>query len=124
MADDRILLNGMRFHARHGVSDEERAEAQPFRVDLEVELDLRGPGASDRLEDTVNYSTLFATVREVMEGRQRHLLEALADEIAARVLSGFPVGAVRVRVTKLRPPIQGAALEGAAVEVYRRHAET
>ena len=120
MADDRILLNGMRFHARHGVSVEERAEAQPFRVDLEVDLDLRRPGVSDRLEDTVNYSDMFRTVREVMEGEPRHLLEALAEQIASRVLSGFPAEAVRVRVTKLRPPIKGAALEGTAVEVYRR----
>jgi dihydroneopterin aldolase len=120
MADDRILLSGMRFHARHGVSDEERAEAQPFRVDLEVTLDLRRPGASDRLEDTVNYSALFAAVREVMEGEPRHLLEALAEEIASRVLGAFSIEAVRVHVTKLRPPIKGAALDGAAVEVYRR----
>ena len=123
MADDRILLNGMRFHARHGVSVEERAEAQLFRVDLEVDLDLRRPGVSDRLEDTVDYSALFRTVRVVMEGGPRHLLEALAEEIASQVLSGFPVEAVRVRVVKLRPPIQGATLEGAAVEVYRRRGQ-
>ena len=113
----------MRFYARHGVSVEERAEPQPFRVDLEVVLDLRRPGASDRLEDTVNYSALFHMVREVMEGESRLLLEALAEEIASRILSGFPVEAVRVRVIKLRPPIQGATLEGAAVEVYRRRGQ-
>lgn len=120
MSQDRIILQGMRFDARHGVTEEERAQSQPFRVDLEAELDLRRPGTSDRLEDTVNYSQLFQTVREVMEGPPHSLLESLAEEITRRVLSGFPVQAVRVRVTKLRPPIHCAALEGAAVEVYRR----
>ena len=31
---DRITLRGMQFMGRHGVSDEERAEPQPFEVDL------------------------------------------------------------------------------------------
>ena len=44
---DRILLSRMRFEGRHGVTDEERAEPQPFEVDVELELDLQPAGIDD-----------------------------------------------------------------------------
>ncbi len=88
-------------------------------VDLAVELDLRGPGSSDRLEDTVSYSHLYRTVKLVMEGASRNLLEATAQTIADRVLTEFPVKGVRVRVKKPRPPIRGSVIDNAAVEIYR-----
>ena len=116
---DRIILEGMEFYGFHGANPEERALGQPYVVDLEVELDLRHPGGSDRLEDTVSYSHLYRTVKLVMEGESKNLLEAAAQTIADRVLMEFPVRAVRVRVKKPHPPIRGSAIDNAAVEIYR-----
>ncbi|MFQ5860662.1 MAG: dihydroneopterin aldolase [Dehalococcoidia bacterium] len=115
---DKIRLEGMQFSATHGATAEERQRVQPFLVDLEVELDLRGPATSDRLEETVSYTHLYRTVQEVLEGPPRNLLESLAGAIAQRVLEAFPVYSVRVSVKKTRPPIEGATLAGAAVELY------
>ena len=119
MPTDRIILEGMQFYGFHGVNPEERTLGQSYVVDLAVELDLRQPGASDRLEDTVSYTRLYRAVQEVVEGESRNLLEATAQAIASRVLAEFPVAAVRVRVKKPRPPIRGSVIDHAAVEVYR-----
>ena len=116
---DRIILEGMQFYGFHGANPEERALGQQYIVDLTVELDLAGPGASDQLEDTVSYTRLFRAVRAVMEGESKSLLEATAQEVANRVLKEFPVSAVQVRVKKPRPPIRGSVIENAAVEIYR-----
>ena len=116
---DRIILEGMEFYGFHGANPEERALGQSYVVDLEVELDLRRPGGSDRLEDTVSYSHLYRTVKLVMEGESKNLLEATAQTIADRVLAEFPVKGVRVRVKKPRPPIRGSVIDNAAVEIYR-----
>ncbi len=116
---DRIILEGMEFYGFHGANPEERALGQPYVVDLAVELDLRRPGGSDRLEDTVSYSHLYRTVKLVMEGESKNLLEATAQTIADRVLTEFPVKGVRVRVKKPRPPIRGSVIDNAAVEIYR-----
>ncbi|MSQ06458.1 MAG: dihydroneopterin aldolase [Dehalococcoidia bacterium] len=116
---DRIVLQGMQFYGYHGVNPEERALGQAYVVDLTVELDLRTPGATDRLEDTVNYSRLYRVVQEVVEGTPRNLLEAVAEGIASRLLGEFPVRAVQVRVKKPQPPIKGSVVEYAAVEIYR-----
>ena len=82
-------------------------------------MDLRRPGASDNLEDTVSYSHLYRTVKSVMEGESKNLLEAAARTIADLVLAEFPVKGVRVRVKKPRPPVRGSVIDNAAVEIYR-----
>ena len=119
MASDKIILEAMEFYGYHGGSPEERSLGQPFLVDMEAELDLSVAGKSDDRDDTVSYTHLYRVVREVMEEAPRNLLETLAEEIARRALESFPLQAVRVRVKKTRPPIKGALLSGAAVEVYR-----
>ena len=119
MVSDTIVLERMQFYGYHGGRSEERTLGQPFEVDLEAELDLRVAGKSDDLENTVNYTQLYKIVKEVMEGRPRNLLESLAEEIADRSLSAFPIDGIRVRVKKTRPPIQGSVISGASVEIYR-----
>ena len=116
---DRIILEGMQFYGYHGANPEERSLGQSYVVDLVVELDLLGPGMSDRLEDTVSYPQLYRTVQAVIEGESKNLLEATAQAVADRLLAQFPVKAVQVKVKKPRPPIRGSVIEYAAVEIYR-----
>ena len=107
----------MTFSGRHGVLPTERAEAQPFTVDVALEADLRPAGASDRLADTIDYTRAYEVVREVLEGEHRDLLEALAETIAGRLLDLDGVTAARVRVAK-RPPVAGE-FRAFAVEIER-----
>jgi 7,8-dihydroneopterin aldolase/epimerase/oxygenase len=119
---DRILLAGMEFFGRHGVSDAERAEPQQIDVDVELEVELASAGTSDDLADTVNYSRVFDACREIVEERSFKLLEAIAEAIAARVLADFPpVAAITVRVRKPGVPIDGR-LDYAGVAIERRRA--
>ncbi len=120
MSQDKIRLEGMVFYGHHGVAPAEREVGQRFVVDLEVERDLSVAGASDNLEDTVNYTQIYRAVKEIVEGPSHNLLESLAHDIARRVLEQLPMEAVRVGVKKPNPPIKGAVLSGASVEIYRR----
>ena len=116
---DRIELRAMRLSGRHGVLPVEAEQAQPFEVDVVLELDLAAAGASDDLGRTVDYGSIFAVARDVVEGPHAGLLETLAHRIAAGVLAAHPpVGAVTVRVRKMRPPLPGE-LAWAGVEVRR-----
>jgi dihydroneopterin aldolase len=118
---DKIILEGMTFYGYHGYSVEEQTLGQRFVVDLEVELDLRSAGAGDDIAETVSYAHLYRLLREVVEGHPRKLLEAVAEVIAGRVLGEFgSVMAARVRVAKFAPPIEGAVVGGARVEIYRQ----
>jgi dihydroneopterin aldolase len=116
---DRITLLGMQFMGRHGVTDDERATAQPFEVDLVLRLDLSKPAATDDLADTINYATLFDLARSVVEGSSFHLLEALAGAIGDAVLAAHPADEVEVRVRKPKAPLPGA-FETVEVRIRRR----
>jgi dihydroneopterin aldolase len=107
----------MRFQAVHGVLPDERTGPQPFAVDVEVSLDLGPAGRADRLDLSVDYGWIHRETEAVMMGPRRDLLEALAEEIASRLLRP-PAVRVRVRVKKLRPPLRDVA-GFAAAEVVR-----
>jgi 7,8-dihydroneopterin aldolase/epimerase/oxygenase len=117
---DRIELRGMSFQGRHGVRDEERAQPQEFKVDIRVEADLTAAGRTDRIEDTVDYRQLRAAAREVIEGPPHKLLEALAGEIADRILMLPRVQNVLVRIAKRPAGMQ--PIDAAAVRIYRTRA--
>ena len=110
---DRIVLEGMVFSGRHGVSDAERSRAQRFTVDIELEANLTRAATSDRIADTIDYRRVRAIAKEVIEGDAAHLIETLAGRIARKTLQVPRVVAVSVKVTK-RPasmrPIAGAAV--------------
>ena len=119
---DSISLANMRFRGHHGVLEHEREQSQPFEVDVELYLDLRAAGRSDELSETIDYRGVFDVSRSVVEGPSCSLIEALAERIAAGVLSlpgGEALSEVVVRVRKPEVDL-GGALDGAAVEIRRR----
>ena len=115
---DRIELRGLRATGIHGVLPEEQTRAQPFEIDLDISLDLRAAGASDALDDTVDYGSLGERAAAVVTGERFALLERLAARIAEVVLADGRVRAVAVTVRKLRPPVP-VDLATAAVRIER-----
>lgn len=116
---DRIVLHAMAFQGRHGVSAEERAEPQPFEVDVEMAMDLRPAGTEDDLERTADYSRAYEIAREVVESASFHLIEAIAEAVAHEILAEYPrLRDVTVRVRKMR--LRGRKLAYAGVEITRR----
>ena len=107
-----IELTGMLIHGFHGALDWEREQGQNFLFD--IELEVGEAGASDKLEDAVDYRDVAACVKEVSDGRTYHLLEALASAVADELVARFPVEGVSVRVRKpdvvLDPPVTFAAV--------------
>jgi dihydroneopterin aldolase len=115
---DRIELRGLRALGIHGLLAEEQARPQPFEVDLDIEADLSKAGASDRLDDTLDYGELAGRAAAVVTDEHHALLERMAERIAATVLEDERVRSVAVTVRKLRPPVP-VALDTAAVRVVR-----
>ena len=113
-----IELAGIELYGYHGVDAAERRDGQPFVFDVWLEVP-DGTGASDRIEDTIDYRRVAALVREISDGRAFHLLEALAGTLADSLIERFPVEAARVRVRK--PGVRlDPSVEYSAVTVERR----
>ena len=95
-----IRLEGLSVFGHHGARPYEKEAGQRLEVDLELEPADDRAEKSDRLADAVDYDLLNRTVREVVEGRSFHLLEALAAATAESVLERFAVRRVKVRIAK------------------------
>lgn len=103
----------------HGHNPEERQRAQPWEIDLDLEMDLSRAGATDELDDTSDYGAVCVAVERVVIGERHLLLEKLAQRIADTVLADTKVDAVTVNVRKVRPPVP-VDLDTSGVRIHRR----
>lgn len=99
-AGDRIYIR--RLHARCiiGIFPEERTEKQDVYLDITMHCDLRLPGASDVIEDTVDYKRVKKQVLSMVEHSECFLIEHLAEKTAAICLKEPKVDCVEVVIDK------------------------
>lgn len=102
----RVVLEGLEFHARHGVYGAEAELGARFVIDAE----LHWPFADlpDELGSAVNYAAAYSAIQEEVTGERHRLIEVLAGRIARRLLRDHPrLEAVTVRVHKPFAPLPG-----------------
>ena len=103
-----VALEGLRYHARHGVYDHERQFGGSYVVNvyltLRPEVALQA-GQTDQLKHTVDYSVVAKLIGEEM-AQPRYLIEALGHRIVLRLWDALQtqIVRVRVRVAKHDPP--------------------
>ena len=95
-----IRLEGLSVFGHHGARPYEKEAGQRLEVDLELVPTDERAESSDRLADAVDYDMLYRTVREVVEEKSFHLLEALAATVATTILERFAIRRVKVRIAK------------------------
>ena len=110
-----ITLEGMRFHAFHGVYDEERRIGGEYIVDVSVNTAIGRAASTDSLEHTINYETIFQICQLEMD-QPRQLIESVLQGIVERMKHQFAtMQGLRVRIRKLHPPL-GGRVDAAVVE--------
>jgi FolB domain-containing protein len=97
---DRIVVSDLVCRCVLGVEDWERRERQEVLVSLVLGVDLAAAGRSDRIEDALDYARLKKQVLAEVEASSFHLIEALAERIAAICLEDERVQEAQVRVEK------------------------
>src|SRR3981189_3027461 len=116
---DTIFITGVVIHARHGGMDHETEVGQRFVIDLELAIDLSDSSRTDRLVDTVSYSSVVTTATAAFKNANYKLLERAAGAVADAILAAFArIDAVKVTVHKPHAPI-AALFEEAGVVLIR-----
>jgi len=111
-----IHLSGLRFHAYHGVLDQERITGNDYVVDCRIKYNIDKAMTSDDLDDTISYADVFGIISQEMSVPSQ-LIERVCGRIGDRLFRRFPtVEAVSLKVIKKNPPM-GGDCEGAGVEV-------
>lgn len=100
-----IKLCRVGFEGRHGATALERKTTRKFEVDVEADFDALPGETSDRLADTVDYTTIADAIVSVGVGEPHRLLESLARRMVAMLRQRLPAARrVRLELRKLHPP--------------------
>ena len=97
---DRIELRNIRAWGKHGCTPSERESAQPFDINLILEIDLSTAQVSDELADTVDYVVIYGQVIKLVANTSFNLLEKLASEILSAVLTHKLIKAAQINIAK------------------------
>jgi FolB domain-containing protein len=110
---DYVTIDQMRVRGVHGCHKYERESPQDFLVSLRVGTDLRAPGTSDALADTIDFDFLKSAVADAFAGARHYLIEALAEEIAAAILKDERAKEATVSIQK--PDVWPDAVPGISI---------
>jgi D-erythro-7,8-dihydroneopterin triphosphate epimerase len=113
---DKIHIRDLALRCIIGIEPHERDHRQDVMINITLHADLRRPGQTDRIEDTVNYKTIKRKVVDLVENSSFLLVEKLAQQIADVCLA--EPGVQRVEVTLDKPGALRFA-RSVAVEITR-----
>ena len=112
---DTIFITDLRIETRIGVYEWEKHVRQPVLLNIEIAMPHSRAGATDELEDALDYAAVVRRLQEFVGDHPHELLERLAEEIAALILREFHAPWVRVQLAKIAP-LPGVRQLGVRIE--------
>lgn len=102
-----IEVNGIKIYAFHGCLPEEEKIGGHYVVDVMLNTNFSEAAFTDDLSKTVDYVLIHQVVKEEMAIRSK-LIEQVGQRIVDRIKrEAVGIHFLRVKVTKLAPPING-----------------
>lgn len=116
---DEIRISDLVVFAKHGVYQEEAVLGQKFLISVVIETDIRKPGLSDSLENTINYGEVSLEITRFLTENRFQLIEACAEQLAEHLLFTYPLmKRVTLEIKKPWAPV-GLPLDTVAVKITR-----
>lgn len=109
---DIVFIEQLEVITTIGVYDWEQKIHQKLVFDIEMAWDNRRAAASDDVADCLSYADIAEEVLSHVKDARFALVERVAEEVAARLLSRFDSPWVRIRLSK-----PGAVAQAANVGV-------
>ena len=116
---DKIRIQGLEVFAHHGVFPEENALGQKFVINAVLYTDTRNAGRTDDLSLSIHYGEVSVQIREFLESHTWKLLETVAEQLAAELLTTVPnLRKIRLEIQKPWAPVH-LPLKTVSVEIER-----
>lgn len=119
MPADQIHLAALQLRCHIGVPDEERATPQLLHADVVLHSRVSFEAMQDDIAQTIDYAAVAARLEQIAAEKPRRLIETLAADLAACVLTEFAAAAVEITLKKRILP----QTDHVAVRLFR-HAGT
>lgn len=118
---DRIFIRNLLVRGIIGINPGERSNRQDIVVNATFWTDTRTAGASDRIEDTVNYRSAAKAMIAHIENNAPNLVERLAADLVRICFASDP----RIQVVELTVEKPGAVRfsQSVGLTILRRRVE-
>jgi len=120
--NDRIFIEGIKFHGYHGLTRMERQIGVRLSVDVSLWIDLERSGRSDSVRYTVDYRKVHERVVAIGRGSSHKLLESFVASLLDALFDEFKADRIAVRVRKETPVLDGI-VDSVGVEMVRAREE-
>lgn len=116
---DEIRITDLTVFARHGVYEEEAVLGQKFLISAVLETDIRKPGLSDSLDNTINYGEVSQDITRFLTENRFQLIEACAEQLAEYLLFTYPlIRRITLEIKKPWAPVH-LPLDTVSVKITR-----
>ena len=97
---DILYIRNLKVDAVVGIFSWEKRIRQPLHLDLEIALDIRKAAATDDIQYALDYKTVSTRLTQFISQSEWHLIETLAEKIAALLMTEFGVTWLRLKLSK------------------------
>jgi dihydroneopterin aldolase len=105
---DRIFIEGIKFHGFHGLTRLERKVGVRLAVDVYLETDLAASGASDDVAETVDYRKIHQRILTLGRETSHKLLESFTCMVIEDLFRRFKgLNRITMKVRKETPVLDG-----------------
>lgn len=116
---DEIRITDLTVFANHGVYEEEAVLGQKFQVSAVMETDIRRPGLTDSLDNTINYGEVSQEITRFLTQNRFQLIEACAEQLAEHLLFTYPlIRRITLEIKKPWAPVH-LPLDTVSVKITR-----
>lgn len=112
----KIILEGVEFHAFHGLYEEEQKNGNHFLVDVRLDINFQNKVLHDDPSSILDYSKVLEIVQTEMS-KPKKLLEAVVYGIIEALRKSFSgIEKIQIKLSKVNPPLK-AKMRQVSVEM-------
>jgi FolB domain-containing protein len=97
---DTIEIRRLQVATHIGVPSDERAQAQNLLITIKMRPSQGFLGLHDDIRNTIDYAAVAIEIKHLAAAKPRHLIETLANDCAAHLLSHHPISSVAITIEK------------------------
>jgi dihydroneopterin aldolase len=121
--NDKIFIEGIKFHGFHGLTRLERKVGVRLSVDVYVETCLKKSGVSDEVRDTLDYRKIHLKIMKLGRETSHKLLESFATMVMDELFRSFrQADKVTLKIRKETPVLDGI-VDSVGVQITRTREE-
>ena len=101
MVQDIVFIEALKVDTVIGVYEWEKTIQQTLQFDVEMRTDTSQAAQIDDLSKTVDYAEVAYDIVHLAKENQVELIETVADMVAKKILTDYPVESVKIKLRKL-----------------------